>query len=279
MEGGIRGLATITRPESFTQPFDFEFAVVGDQLRVFANRQLIISAENSNLVERSPSTRLLFGNGGPPRCRDKGAHRARWEGRPIGTGRAESLDCGVGGRAPAALESGTRLSPARHRTVRRGPARKHQEVWAKQLGIPVEETNSIGMKLVLIPPGEYEMGITKEEMEALTSQVIKEAPWVASIYAAIIPRAVPKHRVRLHRAFQLGACEVTREQFQQFVEETGYRTYCEDSIRPSVNWDFSGPDRAVDTTERRDMASVCKAPPGSRRASRTGGTGRCLGIL
>jgi serine/threonine protein kinase len=37
-------------------------------------------------------------------------------------------------------------------------AKKHQEAWAKHLGEPVETTNSIGMKFVVIPPGEFEMG-------------------------------------------------------------------------------------------------------------------------
>ena len=37
-------------------------------------------------------------------------------------------------------------------------AKEHQEAWAKHLGVPVEITNSIGMKLVLIPPGEFMMG-------------------------------------------------------------------------------------------------------------------------
>ena len=36
----------------------------------------------------------------------------------------------------------------------------------KHLGVPVERTNSIGMKLVLIPPGEFEMGSTPEEIAA-----------------------------------------------------------------------------------------------------------------
>ena len=37
-------------------------------------------------------------------------------------------------------------------------AKKHQEAWAKYLGVPVEYTNSIGMKFRLIPPGEFLMG-------------------------------------------------------------------------------------------------------------------------
>ena len=44
-------------------------------------------------------------------------------------------------------------------------AKEHQEAWAKHLGVPVELTNSIGMKLVLIPPGEFTMGSPKELIE------------------------------------------------------------------------------------------------------------------
>ena len=43
-------------------------------------------------------------------------------------------------------------------------AKEHQEAWAKYLGVPVEITNSIGMRLVLIPPGEFDMGSTPEEV-------------------------------------------------------------------------------------------------------------------
>ena len=40
-------------------------------------------------------------------------------------------------------------------------AKEHQEAWAKRLGVPVEITNSIGMKLVLIPPGEFGHGFAQ----------------------------------------------------------------------------------------------------------------------
>ena len=43
-------------------------------------------------------------------------------------------------------------------------ARQHQVAWANYLGMPVEQTNSIGMKLVLIPPGEFDMGSTPQEI-------------------------------------------------------------------------------------------------------------------
>ena len=44
-------------------------------------------------------------------------------------------------------------------------AQHHQEAWAKYLGVPVEYTNSLGMKFRLIPPGEFSMGSTPQEVE------------------------------------------------------------------------------------------------------------------
>ena len=46
-------------------------------------------------------------------------------------------------------------------------AGEHQAAWAKHLGVPVEFTNSIGMKFRLVPPGEFTMGMTKAEAEAI----------------------------------------------------------------------------------------------------------------
>ncbi len=41
-------------------------------------------------------------------------------------------------------------------------AKKHQKEWADYLKVPVEYTNSIGMKFRLIPPGEFIMGSTPD---------------------------------------------------------------------------------------------------------------------
>ena len=45
-------------------------------------------------------------------------------------------------------------------------AQEHQRAWAEYLKLPVEYTNSLGMKFVLIPPGEFMMGSTAAEIEA-----------------------------------------------------------------------------------------------------------------
>ena len=64
-------------------------------------------------------------------------------------------------------------------------AKKHQEAWADYLGVKVEMTNSIGMKLVLIPPGEFLMN--------------------------------GRHPTRLTEPFYLGVYEVTQEEWQSVM--------------------------------------------------------------
>ncbi|MCA8989875.1 MAG: SUMF1/EgtB/PvdO family nonheme iron enzyme, partial [Planctomycetaceae bacterium] len=89
-------------------------------------------------------------------------------------------------------------------------ARKHQEEWAKYLGVPVEYENSIGMKFRLIPPGEFLMGSTPEEIEAALKQFPdkpEEQLWIQS--------EGPQHRVVLTQPFYLGLTELTQSQYFQ----------------------------------------------------------------
>jgi len=67
-------------------------------------------------------------------------------------------------------------------------AKQHQESWAKYLGVPVEITNSIGMKLALIPAGEFVMGTSREEVDRLA----KLCPWTKREWHE---REFPPHRV------------------------------------------------------------------------------------
>ena len=70
-------------------------------------------------------------------------------------------------------------------------AKEAQAAWAAKLGKPVLLTNSVGMKFQLIPPGEFEMGSKDGEADA------------------------KPHKVKLTQPFYLGACEVTREQWEK----------------------------------------------------------------
>lgn len=66
-------------------------------------------------------------------------------------------------------------------------AQSGQKTWANFLGQDVVRTNSVGMKLVLIPPGEFLMG---------------------------------SQRVQITKAFLLGQTEVTQAQWQQVMQTT-----------------------------------------------------------
>jgi len=94
-------------------------------------------------------------------------------------------------------------------------AKKHQQAWAGYLGVPLEETNSIGMKLALIPPGEFDMGSTEEEI----AQLIKEAKEknIPGWSVDRIPTEGPRHRVKITRPFYLGLCEVTQAEYQRVM--------------------------------------------------------------
>jgi formylglycine-generating enzyme required for sulfatase activity len=76
-------------------------------------------------------------------------------------------------------------------------AKSHQRAWAEYLGTPVEVTNSIGMKLVLIPPGEFLMGSPESERDRGSDE--------------------QQHRVRITKPFFLGVHEVTQAEYQRVM--------------------------------------------------------------
>lgn len=117
-----------------------------------------------------------------------------------------------------------------------GEARRRQEETARALGLPVDSSNSIGMKLRLIPAGEFMMGSPEDEEGRSSDEG-------------------PLHRVRITKPFYLGACEVTVEQFRQFVAATGHVTDAETDGRGG--WGYTGvPERPF----RRDPRYTWRDP-------------------
>jgi len=117
-----------------------------------------------------------------------------------------------------ALENGFLVAPAEARIARAG-----QDLWASSLRTSVQMTNSIGMKFVLIPPGEFTMGTTKEQAEKIVS-------WSSRVKQAM-PLEQPPIRVKIRHPFFLGAHEVTRGDFLKFVAAKGYQTEAEQDVR------------------------------------------------
>jgi len=81
-----------------------------------------------------------------------------------------------------------------------------------------EITNSIGMKLLLIPAGEFRMG----SLEAEDGREDDEGP---------------AHRVRIARPFAIGATEVTQAQYEKVAGKNPSRFQGEDRPVERVTWD------------------------------------------
>jgi formylglycine-generating enzyme required for sulfatase activity len=93
-------------------------------------------------------------------------------------------------------------------------AKKYQEAWAQYLKVPVEHTNSVGMKFILIPPGEFTMGSTQAEIEEALKFTDDNKDWQECIKSE-----APQHKVILTQPFYLGAHEVTQAEYEQVMGE------------------------------------------------------------
>jgi formylglycine-generating enzyme len=82
---------------------------------------------------------------------------------------------------------------------------------------PVVIENSIGMKFVRVPSGEFSMG-SDESPDALA---VSFPQYERSRFLELGDEA-PVHRVRITRDFFIGQHEVTVGQFRRFVEASGY---------------------------------------------------------
>jgi len=148
-----------------------------------------------------------------------------------------------------------------------------QSECAEAWGIPVEFDNSLGMRLRLIPPGEFKMGVP----EAENKMIVDTANILESERQPLESNPVP-HQVFLPWPFYLGQFEVTHGQFQQFVEATDYRTVAERSglggwsfsnsqekkwiRRPEHTWSTPGPwqpdkDQPVSHISWEDAEAFC----------------------
>ena len=82
---------------------------------------------------------------------------------------------------------------------------------------PVLLENSLGMKFVRVPAGEFMMG-SDESLESLA----RSYPQYEAARLSSLADEAPRHKVRITRAFYLGQQEVTVGQFRRFVERSGY---------------------------------------------------------
>lgn len=86
--------------------------------------------------------------------------------------------------------------------------------------VPKVATNSIGMKFVRIPAGEFQMGTSASPDELKKTFPLYEKDRYGEDRLELADER-PQHRVRITKPFYMGQHEVTVGQFRRFVE-TGY---------------------------------------------------------
>ncbi|MCI0683814.1 MAG: SUMF1/EgtB/PvdO family nonheme iron enzyme [Gemmataceae bacterium] len=109
-------------------------------------------------------------------------------------------------------------------------AEQKQADEAKRLSVPVEITNSIGMKLRFIPAGRFRMGSPKTEPGHKSDEE-------------------PQHEVMITKAFYMGAFEVTQEQYQKTMEANPAH------FQAAVG---GGPDFPVEMVWWKDADAFCR---------------------
>lgn len=139
------------------------------------------------------------------------------------------------------------------------PESRNSAVTRASALLPKEFTNSIGMKLVLVPRGKFLMGVGKGQRGESKEDSLG-----------------PQHEVEITRPFYMGVHEVTVGQFRAFVKSTNYKTDAEreDGARrlfpggvrkmdPDASWLKPGEHDPADNfpvvcVSRRDIDAFCK---------------------
>lgn len=125
-------------------------------------------------------------------------------------------------------------------------AAERQKEWAAFSGVPVNETNSIGMKLVLIPAGKFKMGATNTDVQAMLAVDAQAAREFSTLGEQLMPNgglraaelldAQPSHPVTLTSPFYLATTETTRAQFLAFVKETAFKNLGDNKGEGGKEW-------------------------------------------
>jgi sulfatase modifying factor 1 len=104
--------------------------------------------------------------------------------------------------------------------------------------------NSLGMKFVRIPAGEFTMG-----SDATPDDLARHFPAYGKQRLGKIDDEAPAHRVRISRPFYLGQHEVTVGQFRRYIEQSGH---VPESIADRTGGYGYNPDYDPDKTVRGD---------------------------
>ena len=97
-------------------------------------------------------------------------------------------------------------------------AQAHQLAWADHLGETVEYRNSIGMNFRLIPPGQFLMGSTAEELSTYRDDLSQ--PGLVNNYGleGRLNAETPQHRIHVTQPMYFGEHEMTQADFWEVMQ-------------------------------------------------------------
>lgn len=116
---------------------------------------------------------------------------------------------------------------------------------AKALGAPVAFENSVGMRFVLIPPGEFMMGskITPDQVAKLSNRPDAQPKMFAGEH--------PRHKVTLTKAFYMSIHEVTQKYYNAVSGKKGAKGTKGDNM-PAVNISWPDADKFCQMLAKTD---------------------------
>jgi formylglycine-generating enzyme required for sulfatase activity len=110
---------------------------------------------------------------------------------------------------------------------------------------PEVTKNSIGMKLVKIPAGEFMMGAEEDRADTLNHFPYCAPEWLDG--------ELPRHKVRITKSFDMGQHEVTLGQFLTFYHDAKYKVEIERDGKPS--WGYEN-NRLIESNRFRPWAPL-----------------------
>ncbi|MDG2224020.1 MAG: SUMF1/EgtB/PvdO family nonheme iron enzyme [Rubripirellula sp.] len=185
------------------------------------------SADVTEPLERNSSAEQLEGTDDPVAVQASGAS-VESAGRDATVAAPEQPE---ENNSPASSQT----SPSRQRSTRRptpppsadapfdsNQAKIHQRDWAKHLRLPLDLSNSVGMRFSLIPPGKFTMGLPANANEEL-------GPHSGS--------AKPAHEVNHPNAIYFGIHEVTEQQRAAVMNDVANLNSSRSLPARNVSWD------------------------------------------